>query len=278
MTKSLVVGASGTVGKELVKLLTEGGHHVARATSKREGLAPDQVHLDLVGGTGIKEAFAGVDRAFLLSPPGYTNQHQLLAPLIEQSKAASLSKVVLMTAMGANAFEASPMRQAELALEKSGLAYNIIRPNWFMQNFNSYWLQGIRSANKISLPVGQAKTSFIDARDIAATASALLQTDEFSNRDFDLTGPESLTHGQVAGLISEATGKAITFEDSTPEALLSQLDKAGLPRDYAEFLVMILGALKQGHAERRTDAVQAITGRAPIAFAQYARDYRAAWM
>jgi hypothetical protein len=52
---------------------------------------------------------------------------------------------------------------------------------------------------------------------------------------------------------------------------------AGLPADYAEFLLTILGYFKAGYAERTTDAVQQITGRAPIGFEQYARDYRESW-
>ena len=53
---------------------------------------------------------------------------------------------------------------------------------------------------------------------------------------------------------------------------------AGVPRDYAEFLVLILGHFKAGHAERTTTAVADITGRQPGRFEQYARDYRAAWL
>lgn len=277
MSKVLVVGASGTVGSELVKKLRANGHEVVRATSQ-SNLQPDQVHLNLVTGAGLDQAFQGVEKAFLLCPPGYTNQHELLGPLIDKAREKKLQKVVLMTAMGANAVDAAPLRQAEIRLEQSGLKYNIIRPNWFMQNFNTFWLQGILQANTVFLPVADAKASFIDARDIAAVAARLLDTEQFDNQDFDLTGAESLSHDEAAALISQATGKTIRFQDITPQAMLDGLLQAGLPADYAEFLVMILGFLKQGAAERRTDAVERITGQAPIRFAQFARDYRAAWV
>jgi hypothetical protein len=52
---------------------------------------------------------------------------------------------------------------------------------------------------------------------------------------------------------------------------------AGLPAAYAEFLLVILGFFKAGYSERVTDAVQAVTGRPPIRFAQYAQDHRAHW-
>jgi uncharacterized protein YbjT (DUF2867 family) len=276
MTQTLVIGASGTVGTELVRLLQARGQQVLQATSRTPS-KPGQVQLDLLTGAGAAAAFAQADRAFLLSPPGHTNQHELLNPLIDAAQAAGLKKLVLMTAMGADADPSVPLRQAELHLEASGLAWNVIRPNWFMQNFNSYWLAGIQQQGKILLPVGSAKGSFIDARDIAAVAAELLLRSDFDNRAFDLTGAEALDHDQVAAILSRVTGRSIAYEEITPEAMRAGLLGAGLPAPYAEFMLVILGYFKAGYAERTTDAVATITGRAPIGFAQYAQDHRAAW-
>lgn len=277
MSRILVVGASGTVGSELSRQLAAQGETVVKATS-RAPAAADQVQIDVVRRTGLAAAFQGVDRAFLLAPPGHADQEALLAPLIDEARAHGLKKVVLMSAMGANADDNAPLRKAERRLEASGLAYNIIRPNWFMQNFNTFWLHGIQTAGQIFLPVGTARGSFIDARDIAAVAARLLTDDTLANRDFDLTGPRALDHAEVAAILTRTTGKAIGFTDITPEAMLEGLRGAGLPADYAAFLVTILGYFKAGYAERVTDAVQQVTGRAPLTFEQYARDYRASWV
>ena len=277
MAKTLVVGANGTVGSNLVRLLAAKGEAVLRATSKPAQKA-DEVHLNLVTGEGRAPAFAGVARAFLLSPPGFTNQDALMIPLIDAAKAAGVAKIVLMTAMGANADENSPMRKAELHLEKSGVAYNIVRPNWFMQNFNSYWIGSILGEGKIRLPVGTAKGSFIDARDIAAVAAELLLANRFDGQAFDLTGGEALDHDEVAAILARETGKMIVFEDTTPEAMLQGLLGAGLPQAYAEFLIVILGFFKAGYAARVEGSVEAITRKKPIAFAAYAKDHRAAWL
>lgn len=276
MAKILVIGASGTVGKPLVELLRGKGHEVVRATSREPGT--DQVKLDLVTGAGIAAAFAGVERAFVLAPPGHNNQDVLLQPVFAAAKASGLKKLVLMTAMGANADPRSPFRKAEVALEQSGIPYNIIRPNWFMQNFNSYWLHGITTQGKILLPVGKAKGSFIDARDIAAVAAELVTRSDFDGRDFDLTGAEALDHDHVAALLSRETATRIEFQDITNEAMLAGLLAAQLPQAYAEFMVVILGYFKLGYSELITDAVATITGRPPIRFEQYAHDYRSAWL
>jgi uncharacterized protein YbjT (DUF2867 family) len=179
--------------------------------------------------------------------------------------------------MGADAAPDTPLRKAELALEAAGIGWNTVRPNWFMQNFHTFWLAGIRDAATIFLPTGSAKGSFIDARDIAAVAAELLSSHTHDNADFDLTGARALDHDEVAAILSKAAGRTIRYQDIPPEAMLQGLLGAGLPQPYAEFLNLILGYFKAGYAERTTDAVQRITGRAPIAFERYAEDHRAHW-
>lgn len=273
----LIVGASGLVGSEIAKLLKSKGLQVKRATSQKK-MEPDQVYLNLVTGEGLKAAFEGIDRAFFLSPPGYADQKSMLSPLIQEAKRRGLSKVVLMTAMGANAVETTPFRQAEIELEKSGLAYNIIRPNWFMQNFNSYWIQGILQQGKILVPAGKGQTSFIDARDIAEVAAELLVSDKYNNKDFDLTGLEALDHDQVAKAISTSTGKSIVYEEISPEDFKKTFLQAGLPEGYVDFLVLIFGYLKNGYNSGINQNVKEITGRNPRSFQDYVRDYKKSWI
>jgi uncharacterized protein YbjT (DUF2867 family) len=273
----LVIGASGTVGSEVVRLLREQGHKVRTTTSKKDAAGGDSVHVDLGSGAGVQQAFAGIDRAFLMSPAGYADQYAILAPLIRAAKEQGVKKLVLMSAFGADADPTSPLRRIELDLEQSGLAWNVIRPNWFMQNFNTFWLHGIQAQNTIALPVGDAKTSFIDARDIAAVAAKLLTDDAWNNRAFNLTGPESLDHAQVAAAISAASGRAVRFQDAAPADLKQGLLAAGVNEAYADFLLLIFGYLKAGYNAAVTDDVKTILGRAPTDIRHYAQDYRGAW-
>lgn len=271
----LVVGASGVVGSELVRVLKAEGQNV-RVTTSKPSKDSASVHLNLTTGEGLRDAFEGVAKAFFMSPGGYADQYKMLAPLIQEAKRRGLKKVVLMTAMGANAVETSPMRRAEIELEKSGLKYNIVRPNWFMQNFNTFWVQGIKEQGKILLPAGKAKTSFIDTRDISAVIAKLLTTDKHDNQAFDLSGPEDLTHEDVAREISAATGQKVVYEEIPPSVLRTGLLSAGLPEDYTDFLLMILGYLKEGYSAGVRPTVKEILGREPRSFKQYAQDYKAA--
>lgn len=276
--KILVIGASGKVGSEVARILKSEGHQVRTTTSKKEKTSASNHYLNLVTGEGISDAFKGIDRAFFLSPAGYADQYKIVSPLIQEASKQGLKKVVLMSAFGADANEAAPLRKAELLLEKSGLSYNVIRPNWFMQNFHTFWVSGIKSASKIFLPAGAAKTSFIDTRDISAVAAKLLISDEMKNRSFNLTGPEALDHHQVASALSEVIGRRITYQEITPEEFKKGLLGAGLPEDYANFLVMIIGFVKAGYNATVTSEVRNILGRDPISFQQYAKDHRSNYL
>jgi len=273
----LVIGASGTVGSEILNELRSEGYRVRAATSQQPK-HKEQVQVNLVTGEGIKAALEGVDRAFFMSPPGHSDQYKILSPLIQEAKRRGLKKVVLMTAMGANANDASPFRRAEVELEKSGLSYNIIRPNWFYQNFNTFWIQGIREQKKILLPAGTAKVSFIDARDISAVAAKLLTSSDLLNQAFDLTGSQAVDHDEVVKAISNASGQQIVYEEITPVALQKSLLSVGLPQDYVEFLIMIVGYLREGYNAGINDNIKNILGTSPKTLERYANDYKQSWI
>lgn len=277
MAKSfLIVGGTGTVGSEVARLLKEAGHSI-RVTTRSPPKTPDQVRAELSTGEGLDAAFAGVQRAFFLSPVGYPDQYPILDPLIRKAREAGLEKVVLMTANGVEANDAAPMRRAELDLEKSGLAYDIIRPTWFMQNFNSFWLRDILEHGAIRLPAGDGKTGFIDSRDIAAVAASLLAGDGLANQAFTLTGPEALDHHQAARILSEASGKKIVYRDIDPAEFKRGLQAAGMVEAYADILVMSMGFLKSGLSATVSDSVESILGRPPGYLEAYARDYKKTW-
>jgi len=78
-----------------------------------------------------------VDRAYVMLPTGYVNVKELLLPVI-QAAAERRVKVVFQSVFGVDADDSIPYRQVEIALEKSGTPYVILRPNWFSDNFHTF--------------------------------------------------------------------------------------------------------------------------------------------
>ncbi|PJZ68816.1 nucleoside-diphosphate sugar epimerase [Leptospira perolatii] len=281
--KIFVYGGTGLVSGFVIKQLLEQGHEVYAGTRKPESVKETPnlhwVHVDKdKSGSGL-ETLDKVDRVFLLSPPGYTDQYSILYPWIERAKSKQIKKVVLMSAIRVDhAPDDAPFRKLEIALENSGLNYTILRPNWFMQNFQTFWISGILKDRKIYFPGGNAKTSFIDVRDIASSVVSALLNDSLNGKGITLTGKESLSHEEVAEKISKATGISVGYVDITPADFKKGLVSAGVPEDYSDFLVYIAGMLKEGYVAPVLNSVKEITGKDPISFEEYAKEYKKVWL
>ena len=274
MAKILVIGATGHVGRPLVKELMARGEAVKAASRSgqpvegAEGVAFDIYKPD------FETLFAGVDRMFLMLPGGHSDSKGLLLPLVNAAAARKV-KIVLQTAMGVNADDSIPYRQVELAVEKSGVPYVILRPNWFADNFHSFWKAGV-AHGQISVPAASGKTSFIDTRDIAASAAAVLTSSAFDNKAFDLTGPAALSYAEAAETLSAVLGKTITYQHMEPDAFVSLLASAGVPKDYAAFVTSLFHPVREGWSAGVSDNVKQLTGRAPLSVRAYAEHNKAA--
>ena len=280
MKRTLVLGATGTVASHLTRLLAEAGHPVTAATRSPESYdgPGEPVRFDLADASTWGAALEGVGRVFVLSPPGYADQYVALAPFLEHVFAnADIDRVVTMTAQGVDASDAIPFRRLELLIEASGKTFVHLRPTWFSQNFHTFWGHGVREFGALALPAADATVPFVDTRDIAASAFAALTRDDIElDRAYEPTGPAALTHTEAAAVLSEALGRTITYTAITDDAFREQLAPSGLPADYIELLVGLFQAMRAGGGVRQTGDVEALTGRAPIDLATYARDYASA--
>lgn len=267
----LVFAANGNVGQPLVQALLARGEQAKAASRTGKAVGGAQgVAIDMDDPSTFATAFAGVDRLFLLAPTGSLDITGRLLPVIEAAAARKV-KVVLMTALGVDADDAIPYRQVELTLERSGTPFVILRPNWFADNFHTFWKTGI-DHGVIALPAAEGKTSFIDARDIAESAAAALTTDRFNGKAFNLTGPEALGYGEAAAILSSVTGKPIAYTAVSDDAFVGILTGASVPEPYARFLATLFHPVREGWTARVTGDVETLTGRGPRALSTYAQD------
>jgi uncharacterized protein YbjT (DUF2867 family) len=220
----LVSGSTGKVGSELVHLLSQAGERVralvrdpARATSL---ILPgvELVRGDLEDPETLDAAMHGIEKAFLL-PPGTMRQVKQEAQFIDAASRAKLRHVVKLSLLSADPKSPGPIPQwhgmAERRLEQSGLAFTHLRPNFYMQNL-LWFARSIRAKDAFFLPLKDARAALIDVRDVAAAAAAVLTTPGHEGRTYAITGPESLSFGDVAAILSEATGRPISYVDIEP--------------------------------------------------------------
>ena len=144
----------------------------------------------------------------------------------------------------------------------------LIRPQWFNQNFLTYCPGGV-----IRLPAGEARLPFVDARDIAAVTIKALTEPGHDGKAYVLTGPEALSHGDVAAILSAATGKRFVYEDIAPETYRRQLIEEGASAYYAELILNLFARMRQRGTAEVHDDIRRVLGRPALSFRQFARDY-----
>ncbi len=96
--------------------------------------------------------------------------------------------------------------------------------------------------------------------------------------ELDLTGPEALDHAEVAAIISEVSGRTITFHPLNEEQMAAGARAAGIPESAIEYMKVLNGVVRAGYAAGTTRDVEQVLGRPPISFRRFAEQSRAAWL
>ena len=271
----LVTGASGTVGREVVKSLAAAGATFKAAYRSRPEKVPERVEsvaIDFDRPETITPALRGVETVFLLS-----NMVEPEKRVVDEAKKAGVKRVVKLSVNGAaeEAFTFAKWHRAvEKYIEGSGLRWTFLRPSGFMQNFFNYMGDSIRKEGAFYTATGpRGAGAHIDARDIGVVAARVLTGRGHEGKAYELTGPEALTTAQVAAHLSKALGREIRYVPITPEQYKQGALAMGMPGPYVEALVDLDRAYAAGELAQVTSTVKELTGRDPIRFEQFAKDY-----
>ena len=282
----LITGGSGNVGTELIKILMARGvpfRVMVRSPETVQKMAP-RASVEVVAGdfndaATIERALTGIDRAFLLTPSSEQAEAQQ-STFVEAARRGGVQHIVKLSQLAAA--EDSPVRflryhaAVERAIRASGLQYTFLRPNLFMQGFLGF-RHSITAEGKFFAAAGDAEISAIDVRDIAAVAAAALTGEGHVGRTYDLTGPEALTHRDMAERLSDALERRVEFVDVSPDVMRGALIAVGLPVWQAEGLIEDYAHYRRGEASAVTSGVRDGAGTAPRTFADFARDYAPAF-
>lgn len=281
--KILVCGATGNVGSEVIYQLMSKEKKVkagVRSIAKAKGMdfvGVEVVELDFEKPETFENALEGVDRVFLVPPSLCPNSHELLIPFIERAKKTGVGYIVNLSAMGIHVDDNIPLRKIEIALEQSSMNYTLLQPNWFMQNFNRFFAESIKHKNAVFLPAADAKTSFIDVRDIAAVTVEVLNTAKHYGKRYVLTGSESMTYYEAAAALSEVLGKTVTYFPISNDDMRAALTDMGLPKASREMFVALFDFVNSGLNAPVSGDVSKVLRREPLTFKQYAIDYAEMW-
>ena len=276
----LITGASGSVGRTVLAEVARGGEKVrAMYRSKEEAAkAPARTEVviaDFSKKSSLLPALRGVESVYLVCSP-IPELVQLEGNAIEASVEAGVRRIVLNSALGAGDYGKSfPSwhRAVEDQLKGTKIAHCILRPNSFLQNVLTYYAPSIRAQGAFYGAMGNARTSYLDVRDIAAVAAKALRSSEHDGKTYELNGPEALTCTEVAEKISRHAGIAARYVDIPAEAQRKAMLDQGMPAWQVTALLELQDYYVGGKGGTVDGVLKGLLGRAPITMDRFLEEF-----
>jgi uncharacterized protein YbjT (DUF2867 family) len=281
----LITGVTGNTGSALLRQLEERGVAL-RAMVRHEG------DLDKLGNTSasiiignfddpasLAAALDGVNSAYLVTPSSMNAEAQQIR-FAELAAAAHVQHLVKLSQLGAS--ESSTVRflryhaAVERRIRELGMAYTFLRPNLFFQGFLAFQAM-IANEGHFFAPIGDARVSAVDVRDIALVAAIVLTEPGHVGKTYTITGPTSLTHAEIAHAIAKAIGREIKFIDISPKDFAFALRKLGMPPWRVDGLIEDYARYRRGEAAEVYPTIREIAHTAPRDVATFARDHAGAF-
>lgn len=277
----LVTGGTGNVGRQALQALLRAKGLKVRALvrdpTKTQWISEsggEIVQGDLDDTASVARALRDVQTLLFITPPGARSAEQA-NPVVSLARQAGVQKVVRLSAIKAS--EDGPTdntRQhalTERAIRESGMRYVFLRPNYFMQNLLGS-VGSILGEGKLYAGMADARIALIDARDVGDALAAATLTDRFDGSVHELSGPKSITHGEVAAAIGSVLVQEVAYVPLPPEAVGENLRSLGVDDWTVQLIVDYSRAYTRGFGDFVTNSVQQITGHAPRNIATFAAE------
>ncbi|MBI3152838.1 MAG: SDR family oxidoreductase [Chloroflexi bacterium] len=275
----LITGATGSIGKELVRQLIDKGvkfRVLVRDEKKVTGLG-DQVEIaigDLSKPETLGTAMHGIDKLFLVTPD--MGQVRALLGVAKQSGVRHVVKISTIEAdrsLGPGKWH----RQQEDLIKSMGFAWTFLRPTMMMINIIEWWGETVKSQNAVYFPGGNGKVPPVDPCDVAAVACAALTESDHEGKVYELTGPQAFTIGEMVEILAKALGKPIRYTDVPVFAAAIGMLRFGLPLYVVIGLMQTLGALRRSEYAYVSDVVEQVGKRKPRTFEAWCQEYKQAF-
>jgi uncharacterized protein YbjT (DUF2867 family) len=283
--KILVTGATGNIGSALIANLRQsaraadvvaathaGGRNIEGVTSRA---------VDYADPLSLQKAMEGIGTVFLLLPLAET-MVTWTKNAVDAAKKAGVQHIVRLSGVGADANSPYLILRAHGEVDDyvkaSGIAYTILRPVSFMQNFVTYQSHSIKQNGAYYLPQGDGKVAYIDVRDIGEVAAAIVQAPSaHQGKTYTLTGPVALSNEEAAHTIANAIDKPVQYINVPDEAAIQAMQNMGIPKWNVDALSSLNVLIRNGHSSQISGDVSKVLGRPARTFDAFTKEHAAAW-
>ncbi|MDB4997915.1 MAG: hypothetical protein JWM74_5347 [Myxococcaceae bacterium] len=279
----LVTGATGNVGREVVRALRARGALVRAAAHETESVRAlhegdvEPVRLDLDAPSTFRHAAEGCEALFLVRPHGVADV--ALVQFLDAAREHGVRHVVFLSVPPAGPVNRLlPHHAIEAHLTSRSGDWTILRPGFFAQNLGDAYWRDIVEDSRLYVPAGGGRVAFVDVRDIAEVAAiALLDRSAHAGRTYTLTGPEATTFEEAAAILSDALEQPVRYEPASIPRYALHLHERGTPAPQIALQTLLHVALRFGQARAVDPTLRTLLDRRARTLHDYVRDHVTTW-
>jgi uncharacterized protein YbjT (DUF2867 family) len=278
----ILVTTAGKVGAAAARLLAVQETPVrvlTRDPGKVKALADAGAEIavgDLDDPASLDAALAGVTAVILVSPAVPAQELNVVASAV-RAGAGHIVKASSKASADSPIARRRGQAEIEAGLAASGLPHTLLRSNAYMQNVLAL-ASAITATSGFGSAAGAGRAGLVDTRDVAAVAAAIAAAPAaHAGKTYWLSGPELVSNYDVAAVLSELLGRAVTYTELSFDENKEAMIRAGVPAPAAQMNAQAFSLTAEGDAEWVTADVPSLLGRPARSFRQFAADHAAAF-
>lgn len=285
MSKILVTGATGHLGKAVVNFLADKVSPtdiavLVRDPAKAEELRAKGVEIrqgDYENYESLVEAFKGVDKLYFVSSSDLTNRLQQHQNIVKAAVEAGVKHVIFTSFQRKSeepgtspiAFLADIYLKTEQLLKESGLVYTILKHALYADTLPMFIGDKVLETGVVYQPSGDGKTAYTLRSDMAEAGAIILTTPGHENKTYEISADTSYSGQDIADILTTLTGKTINYVSPTPEEFQAALLAAGVPKEAIGFIASFAEAIRQGEFDFPDTTLETLLGRKPVGLTEY---------
>jgi NAD(P)H dehydrogenase (quinone) len=271
-----VTGSTGVLGGMVARGLAEAGFS-QRLLVRDAGRAPElpdsaAVVADYADAAGSRSALQGTKTLFMVSASEAEDRLQQHCTFVDAAAEAGVQHIVYTSFFGAGPACTFTLGRDHYATEQrirdSGMAFTFLRDSFYLDFLPM--LAG--EDGVIRGPAGDGVMAAVAREDIARCAVAVLRDPAVhAGFTYNLTGPEDISLGQAAEVLTAATGRTVTFHNETVEEAYASRAHYGAPKWQVDAWVSTYTAIAAGELAGTTADVRGLTGKDPLSLAEFVK-------
>jgi uncharacterized protein YbjT (DUF2867 family) len=277
----LVTAANGRTGRAIIGALRRAGAE-PRAFIRDDAQWPalealgaaDYARGDLLDPRSLAPALEGCEALIYIGPPMHPNEREMATAALGAAAEARLAAFVYYSVMHPLRREVRHHRlklEVEEQVVESGLPYTILQPMRYMQHLEPLWKQ-VSTEGVHAMPFNtRVKFNVVDLEDLARATAIVTLDATHRYATYELAGPEALSQEDMARIISEVTGRAVSAAEVPIETLERRARAAGASADRIEQMTIMNRHYDRYGFLGNPKVLEMVLGREPTRFRDYVK-------